>query len=61
MCVRSLRHAFRYNFALFSEHAEKVELCLFDFVDATKETERITLPDQPSEFCHSGPRRPDGS
>ena len=33
------------NFALFSEHATKVELCLFDSVDAVKETQRIELPE----------------
>lgn len=31
------------NFALFSEHAEKVELCLFD-ANGRKETDRIPLP-----------------
>ena len=31
------------NFTLFSEHAEKVELCLFDSPSATKESERIEL------------------
>ena len=31
------------NFALFSEHATGVELCLFDTVDADKETHRILL------------------
>jgi hypothetical protein len=34
------------NFALFSEHATKVELCLFDAVDAPTETHRIPLPEQ---------------
>ena len=29
------------NFALFSEHATKVELCLFDAVEADKETHRF--------------------
>src|SRR5690349_3436278 len=32
------------NFALFSEHAEKVELCLFNS-DGTKELQRLALPD----------------
>jgi isoamylase len=32
------------NFALFSEHATKVELCLFDAVDAPTKTHRIPLP-----------------
>src|SRR5215218_7052380 len=31
------------NFALFSEHATKVELCLFNGVDDTAEAERIEL------------------
>ena len=35
------------NFALFSEHATKVELCLFDSVDAKSESQRIVLPEQP--------------
>ena len=33
------------NFALFSEHASKVELCLFDSAESEKETHRITLPE----------------
>src|SRR3569623_794042 len=33
------------NFASFSEHATKVELCLFDSADATEESYRITLPE----------------
>jgi len=32
------------NFALFSEHAIQVELCLFDSPDATRESARILLP-----------------
>jgi len=34
------------NFAVFSEHATQVDLCLFDSPLATKETHRIPLPDQ---------------
>src|SRR3972149_10402039 len=34
------------NFALFAEHATRVELCLFDSPKATVETERIVLPEQ---------------
>src|ERR1700694_3463910 len=34
------------NFAIFSEHAAKVELCLFDDAAATKESHRIPLPEQ---------------
>jgi glycogen operon protein len=41
------------NFALFSEHAVKVELCLFDSVDATKEAERIVLREQTDQVWHS--------
>ena len=32
------------NFALFSEHAEAVELCLFDSVEAKSESRRFLLP-----------------
>ncbi len=31
------------NFALFSAHAERVELCLFD-ADGNREIERIDMP-----------------
>jgi isoamylase len=41
------------NFALFSEHATKVELCLFDSVDADKETQRIPLPEQTDQVWHA--------
>ncbi len=40
------------NFAIFSAHATKVELCLFDSVDSTKETERIALPEQTDQVWH---------
>jgi glycogen operon protein len=40
------------NFALFSEHAEKVELCLFD-VKGRREMERITLPEQTDQVWHA--------
>ncbi len=40
------------NFALFSEGAEKVELCLFDSVDATKESVRILLPEYSDHVWH---------
>src|ERR671926_1921089 len=40
------------NFALFSSHATKVELCLFDSVDATKERERIVLPEYTDMVWH---------
>src|SRR3954469_14196881 len=41
------------NFALFSEHATKVELCLFDSADDTKETHRIALADQTDQVWHA--------
>ncbi len=40
------------NFALFSEHATKVEVCLFDSPDATRESERVTLPEQTDMIWH---------
>ncbi len=40
------------NFALFSEHATNVELCLFDSVDAKRETYRIKLPEQTDMAWH---------
>lgn len=40
------------NFALFSEHAEKVELCLFDSPAATHESHRIPLPEQTDFVWH---------
>jgi len=39
------------NFALFSTHAEKVELCLFDDSGET-ETDRIPLPEYTDEIWH---------
>ena len=38
------------NFAIFSAHAERVELCLFD--EAGNETERLTLPEYTDEIWH---------
>jgi glycogen operon protein len=40
------------NFALFSENATKVELCLFDSVDDKKESKRITLPEHTDLVWH---------
>ena len=34
------------NFAIFSENATKVELCLFDSPDATREVRRLSLDEQ---------------
>jgi isoamylase len=39
------------NFALFSEHAEKVELCLFD-PRGRREMERIVLPEYTDSVWH---------
>ncbi|MCI0409215.1 MAG: glycogen debranching enzyme GlgX, partial [Acidobacteria bacterium] len=39
------------NFALFSEHAEKIELCLFD-PQGRREVERITLREQTDQVWH---------
>ena len=41
------------NFALFSEHGTKVELCLFDDRDDPKETHRIPLPEI-TDLVHHG-------
>jgi glycogen operon protein len=40
------------NVAIFSEHATKVELCLFDSADAEKENERIALPERTYQVWH---------
>ena len=40
------------NFAIFSEHAERVELCLFEGPDATRETARIPLPERADCVWH---------
>src|SRR5215218_2725953 len=40
------------NFALFSEHATKVELCLFDTNDPTKETACISMVEQTDFVWH---------
>lgn len=39
------------NFAIFSAHAERVELCLFD-ADGQREVERVTLPEYTHEIWH---------
>lgn len=39
------------NFALFSAHAERVELCLFD-ENGARESERLTLPEYTDEVWH---------
>src|SRR5437870_8165286 len=40
------------NFSLFSENAQKVELCLFESFDAASEAERIVLPEQTDQVWH---------
>ncbi len=40
------------NFALFSEHGTKIELCLFDSPDATSESHRITLREHTDMVWH---------
>lgn len=41
------------NFALFSEHATAVELCLFDGPEARKESQRIRLEEQTDQVWHA--------
>ena len=40
------------NFALFSESATKVELCLFEVPEGNKETARIAAPEQTGRVWH---------
>jgi isoamylase len=40
------------NFALFSEHGTKVELCLFDSPDVQAESYRIALPEKTNQVWH---------
>jgi isoamylase len=40
------------NFAIFSEHACRVELCLFDAPEAEKESHRMPLPEQTDLVWH---------
>jgi isoamylase len=40
------------NFAIFSEHARRVELCLFDSVDSEVESLTIPLPEQTDMVWH---------
>jgi glycogen operon protein len=41
------------NFALFSEHATRVELCLFDSAEDGQEAQRITLPEHTDQVWHA--------
>ena len=40
------------NFALYTENAEKVELCLFDSADAEQESVRVPMPEQTDFVWH---------
>jgi glycogen operon protein len=40
------------NFALFSEQAQRVDLCLFDSPDSKREARRITLPESTHRIWH---------
>src|SRR5947208_8393475 len=40
------------NFAIFSEHATGVELCLFDNIDAPHENARVPLREQTGQVWH---------
>jgi len=40
------------NFALFSEHATAVELCLFDAADPARETRRIAVTERSDQIWH---------
>jgi glycogen operon protein len=40
------------NFAIFSEHATRVELCLFDAPDSPRESARVVLPEQSDLIWH---------
>src|SRR6476646_11606502 len=40
------------NFAIFAEHATRVELCLFDSVEAEVESLTISLPEQTDMVWH---------
>src|SRR5437667_8521699 len=41
------------NFALFSEHSTKVELCLFDAPEAATPAYRIPLPENTNQVWHA--------
>src|SRR5262249_49245988 len=40
------------NFAIFSQHAAGVELCLFDSIEATEENVRIPVNEQTDQIWH---------
>jgi len=41
-----------FNFAIFSEHATRVELCLFDSAESTTETQRVASPEKTNQVWH---------
>jgi glycogen operon protein len=41
------------NFALFSEYATQVELCLFDEQDGSKEVARVVMPERTDQVWHA--------
>lgn len=43
------------NFAIYSSHATKVELCLFDSAHESRVTERIPLPEHADMVWHAYP------
>ncbi len=40
------------NFAVFSSHATRIDLCLFDSASATRESHRISLPETTDQVWH---------
>src|SRR5579883_2240603 len=40
------------NFAIYSENAQRVELCLFDTPDSPTESRRVDLPEQTDQVWH---------
>ena len=40
------------NFALFSEHATAVDLCLYDSADPARETRRIAITERSDQIWH---------
>jgi glycogen operon protein len=40
------------NFAIFSEHAERVDLCLYDLNNPHQEISRLTLPEKTEQVWH---------
>ena len=41
------------NFAVFSDHATQIDLCLFDSDSAARETHRIPLPERTDQVWHA--------